>query len=162
MLLAHGDGGAAFDVLTIARRHGPLVCLELSDRELTEFLDAFEQTANSAQNLEAMDRLGEAFARVDAGFSGNADPGAHMLRPALSRLDMSAKQGQYLAFIHAYIRLHRRPPAESEIQEYFRTTPPAVHDMLKTLQRRKFITRRAGVARSIQLLLAAHEIPELE
>jgi hypothetical protein len=29
------------------------------------------------------------------------------------------KQGQYLAYIHLYTRLHRRPPAEADIQQYF-------------------------------------------
>jgi hypothetical protein len=33
------------------------------------------------------------------------------------------KQGQYLAFIHLYMRLHRQPPAESDMQEYFRVSP---------------------------------------
>ena len=28
------------------------------------------------------------------------------------------KQGQYLAFIYAYTRLHRRPPAEADMQQY--------------------------------------------
>lgn len=32
------------------------------------------------------------------------------------------KQGQYLTFIHLYIRLHRRPPAETDMQEYFRVS----------------------------------------
>ena len=27
------------------------------------------------------------------------------------------KQGQYLAFIHLYTRLHRRPPAEADMQQ---------------------------------------------
>jgi len=39
----------------------------------------------------------------------------------------TAKQGQYLAFIHAYSRLNRRPPAEADLQRYFRVTPPSVH-----------------------------------
>ena len=77
-------------------------------------------------------------------------------------VDVSRKQGQYIAFIHAYARLHRRAPAESEIQTYFRTTPPSVHEMLKTLQRKRFISRTAGVARSTRVLLPDHEIPELE
>jgi hypothetical protein len=34
------------------------------------------------------------------------------------------KQGQYLAYIHLYTRLHRRPPAEADIQQYFRVAPP--------------------------------------
>ena len=37
----------------------------------------------------------------------------------------TAKQGQYLAFIHLYTRLHRRPLAETDMQEYFRVNPPS-------------------------------------
>lgn len=47
------------------------------------------------------------------------------------------------------------------IQAYFRTSPPTVHSMLKTLQRKGFIHRDAGIARSTRVLLAPHEIPEL-
>ncbi len=45
------------------------------------------------------------------------------------------KQGQYLAFIYAYTRVLRRPPAEADIQRYFMVTPPTVHQMLITLER---------------------------
>src|ERR1700722_13321363 len=45
------------------------------------------------------------------------------------------KQGQYLAFIHLYTRLHRRPPAETDMREYFLVTPPSVHQMVLTLER---------------------------
>jgi hypothetical protein len=163
MLLAHGAVTAGFrETFDAARVSGPLVSLELEGDELDDFLEAFEQSANSAQNDLAMEHLGRAFARVDEGLAGDTDPGWHMLRPAISRLDMSAKQGQYLAFIHSYTRLHRRPPAEAEIQDYFRTTPPSVHEMVKTLQRKRFISRVAGQPRSIKVLLAPHEIPELE
>jgi hypothetical protein len=37
----------------------------------------------------------------------------------------TAKQGQYLAYIHLYTRLHRRSPAETDMQEYFRVSPPS-------------------------------------
>lgn len=163
MLLAHGDPACGFtEIFRSARVSGPLVCLDLAGDALVEFLDAFEHTANSAQNDIAMKRLGQAFARVDAGLTGEADPGWHMLRPALSRLEMSPTQGQSLAFILAYTRLHRRAPAESELQEYFGTSAPSVHGMLKTLQRKQFISRTAGMARSTRVLLAPHEIPDLE
>ena len=36
--------------------------------------------------------------------------------------DFTPKQGQYLAYIYAYIRLHRRPPAETDLREYFRVS----------------------------------------
>lgn len=163
MLLAHADASVGFaDLFATARTAGPLVCLDLDERALTNFLDALELTANSAQNTEAMELLGFAVARIERGLAGETDPGAHMLRPALSRIDITPTQGQYLAFIHTYTRLHRRAPAESELQEYFQTTPPSVHGMLKTLQKRGFISREAGVGRSTKVLLAPHQIPELE
>lgn len=163
LLLAHADPAAGFDEFFLgARTHGPLICLDLEDNELEEFLRAFEETANSAQNDVAMERLGYALARVEAGLAGETDPGWHKLRPAISRLDVSPIQGQYLAFIHSYTRLHSRAPAESDIQAYFQTSAPSVHGMLKTLEKKKLISRRTGVARSTQLLLAPHEIPELE
>ncbi|MGH7249026.1 MAG: hypothetical protein ACREH9_13065 [Pseudomonadota bacterium] len=94
MLLAHGDPDSGFEeVFAGARIHGPLVSIELDDHALDEFMLAFEQTANFAQNIEAMERLGQAFARIDAGFAGMVDPGWHMLRPAFSGLDISPKQG---------------------------------------------------------------------
>jgi hypothetical protein len=40
------------------------------------------------------------------------------------------KQGQYLAFIGLYTRLHRCPPAEADMQQYFRVSPPSVHQMV--------------------------------
>jgi hypothetical protein len=37
------------------------------------------------------------------------------------------KQGQYLAFIHAYTLVIGRPPAEADLQRFFQVTPPSVH-----------------------------------
>ena len=78
---------------------------------------------------------------------------AGVSRPAKT---FTPKQGQYLAFIHLYTRLHRRPPAETDMQEYFRVSPPSVHQMVLTLERAGFI-----VARSIQLLVDPGQLPEL-
>ncbi|MCP3065753.1 helix-turn-helix domain-containing protein [Myxococcus sp. K38C18041901] len=63
-------------------------------------------------------------------------------------------QGQYLAFIHAYTKLNRRPPAEADMQRYFGTTPPTVHRMVLELERRGLIRRSAGQARSMSVPLA--------
>ena len=71
------------------------------------------------------------------------------------------KQGQYLAFIHYYTKIHGIAPAEAEIQRYFGVTPPSVHQMILTLERRGFITRTPGVARSIRLALPRTELPDL-
>ena len=74
----------------------------------------------------------------------------------------TAKQGQYLAFIHAYIKLNRRPPAEADMQRFFRVTPPSVHRMVVELERLQLIRRQPGVARSIKLLVTPALIPALE
>jgi hypothetical protein len=52
------------------------------------------------------------------------------------------KQGQYLAFIYAYTRLNGRPPAEIDMQRYFRTSPPSHHQMALTLKQEEFIRRQ--------------------
>ena len=43
---------------------------------------------------------------------------------------------------YLYTRLHRRPPAETDMQEYFRVSPPPVHQMVLTLERAGFIRRQ--------------------
>ena len=71
------------------------------------------------------------------------------------------KQGQYLAFIYNYTKIHGRPPAEMDLQRNFQTTPPSVHQMIKTLELSGFIERTPGQARSIQLLVQPEHLPVL-
>ena len=71
------------------------------------------------------------------------------------------KQGQYLAFIDYYTRLHRRPPAEADMQAYFRVSAPSVHQMIVALENRGLIQHTPGKARSIHLLLPPESIPDL-
>jgi len=71
------------------------------------------------------------------------------------------RQGQYLAFIYDYSKIHGRAPAESDLQRYFQTTPPAVHQMIKTLELSGFIERTPGQARSIRLLVRPEHLPTL-
>ena len=74
----------------------------------------------------------------------------------------TAKQGQYLAFIYYYTKIHRVAPAEADIRRYFGVSAPAVHQMLKALQARGLIDRTPGTARSIRLRLSRAELPDLE
>jgi len=72
------------------------------------------------------------------------------------------KQGQYLAFIHAYTQLNGRAPAEADLQRFFQVTPPSVHHMVLSLERAGLIRRKPGVARSIQLLVEPEALPVLQ
>ena len=71
-------------------------------------------------------------------------------------------QGQYLAFIVAYAKLNRRPPAEADFQRFFEVTPPSVHNMIVTLDRLGLIKRTPRRPRSIELLVPLSEIPSLD
>ena len=71
------------------------------------------------------------------------------------------KQGQYLAFIHAYTKVNRRPPAEADMQSFFEVTPPTVHRMVVELESKGLIERTPRQARSIRVLLPPEEIPPL-
>lgn len=74
----------------------------------------------------------------------------------------TAKQGQYLAFIYYYTKIHGRPPAESDLQKYFKVTPPSIHQMVMTLEKQHLIHKTPGAARSIRLLLTRDQLPDLE
>ena len=73
----------------------------------------------------------------------------------------TAKQGQYLAFIYNYSKIHNQAPSEADIERYFRVSPPSVHEMIKTLERNSLIERNPGKARSIRLLVAPEHLPRL-
>ncbi len=80
---------------------------------------------------------------------------------ALSAPTFSEKQGQYLAFIHAYTAINKRPPAEADMQRHFEVTAPSIHQMVLTLERRGLIERQPGKPRSIKLLVAPESLPVL-
>lgn len=74
----------------------------------------------------------------------------------------TARQGQYLAFIHAYTLVIGQPPAESDMQRFFRVSAPAVHQMVVTLHDAGLISRQPGMSRSIRVLVDRSELPQLE
>lgn len=89
-----------------------------------------------------------------------------MLCPREGRHEDSApqftgKQGRYLAFIHQYTTLHGVAPAEHEIQQFFQVSPPSVHQMILTLEKKGMIQRTPGAARSIKVLVPAERLPGL-
>jgi repressor LexA len=47
------------------------------------------------------------------------------------------------------------------MQQYFRVSPPAVHQMVLTLEARGLIARTPAQARSIQLLISRDALPDL-
>jgi hypothetical protein len=97
--------------------------------------------------------------RIDDRHAAEADgaPG-----PSLAQARYTARQGQYLAFIFYYTKIHGIPPAEADLQRYFRVSAPTVHAMLVSLEEKGLIARTPRMPRSIRLRLERHELPDLE
>ena len=72
------------------------------------------------------------------------------------------RQGQFLEFIHDYIKLNGRSPSEADMQRHFRTTPPSIHSMILMLEKRGLIARTPGQARSIRPLVPREQLPRDE
>jgi len=72
------------------------------------------------------------------------------------------RQGQYLAFIHAYTRRFGIAPSEAEIASHFMVSPPSAHQMVVALEQRGLVRRTSGQARSLRVILPASDIPDLD
>jgi len=77
-------------------------------------------------------------------------------------MKFTKKQGQYLAFIYCYTKIHGQPPAERDMQMYFGVTSPSIHQMVLTLEKNGLISRIPRQARSINILVPKKEIPQLD
>ena len=72
------------------------------------------------------------------------------------------RQGQFLAYIHQYSIVNGCAPAEADMQRFFQITPPSVHSMVLTLERRGFIQRVPRQARSITMIVSPESLPPLK
>jgi len=81
--------------------------------------------------------------------------------PTEDKAQFTQLQGQYLAFIFAYTKVNRRPPAQADLQRHFEVTPPTVHQMLLTLERLGYLHRIPGRARALEVLVALDQLPTL-
>jgi len=81
--------------------------------------------------------------------------------PEREKTSFTDKQGQYLAFILQYEKINGVAPAHADIQKYFKVTPPTVNQMIKTLENKGLIRKKAGVPRSIKILTDETLIPKL-
>jgi DNA-binding MarR family transcriptional regulator len=72
------------------------------------------------------------------------------------------RQAQFLAYIFQYDMINGCAPAEADMQRYFQISAPSVHSMVITLERRGFIRRVPGQARSISLIFPQESLPPLK
>jgi len=110
-----------------------------------------------------LDAVHDRLAKLEAEYTDERQAPVATSQPEMwFRTPFTPRQGQYLAFIYYYTKVHRRPPAEADLQEYFQVSPPSVHQMILTLAARGLIERTPGEARSIRLRVSRAQLPELE
>jgi repressor LexA len=137
-----------------------LVNLNLDD--IDDLLGCVSAEANHCDDgkvQRVLDALGNRLAALLEQFTD--DPPMKPAAPLARKVRFTARQGQYLAFIHYYTKVHRVPPAEADLQRYFKVSPPAVHTMILTLERLGLIDRTPGKARSMRVRIPMTELPDL-
>ncbi len=140
------------------------VTVDLTLDDIDDLLGCVAAEANHCDDgkvRRVLDSVCDHLSRVLDQFTDETPPAT--VRPMVSATKprFTAKQGQYLAFIYHFTKIHRQPPAEADLRQYFNVSPPAVHDMILALERHSFISRVPGKARSIKLLVSRTELPEL-
>lgn len=125
-----------------------------------------EFTIPTARQMDVVDKIGRAFRMVAHYSTSSILFPKKRSRPATRRRASKSrythKQGQYLAFIYYYTKIHGIPPAQADIQRYFRVTPPTVHNMILKLEELGLLSRLPHEARSLRVLLPRKELPDLE
>jgi repressor LexA len=124
-----------------------------------------EFTINKARQIDVVDRIGKEFSYNMENYSQSTV--SFPYKPTKKKITKirckyTPKQGQYLSFIYYFTRLNVIPPAEADMQRYFKTSPPTVHNMIFKLEEKGFIQRKPKTPRSIKLLLPRSELPDLE
>jgi repressor LexA len=137
-----------------------VVQLTLDDvDDLAGYVAAEANHCSEPRVQRALDAVYHRLSNIEDRFT-DEEPQPEAVAPEVK--PFTAKQGQYLAYIYYYTKIHGRPPAESDLQRFFRVTPPVVHQMIKTLDARGLIERQPGAARSIRLRLTRAQLPDLE
>lgn len=152
--------------LRLAVASGSQIVIGLTLDDVDELAGAVAAEANHCNHPKTrrvLDAVYDRLARLEAEFT-DQEPEAHPAKSAATQPApaFTAKQGQYLAFIYYYAKIHGTPPAEADMQGYFRVSPPAVHQMILTLEARGLIERVPGQARSIRLRVSKRDLPALE
>lgn len=150
--------------LRAATPAGSRLVVDLTLDDIDDLAGCVAAEANHCQDAKARRVLDGVFKRLttlEDRFTDQVQPQQPTPTVVETNPTFTATQGQYLAFIYYYTKIHGVPPAEADLQKFFKVSPPAVHDMILTLERRGLIERVPGKSRSVRLRVARADLPEL-
>lgn len=151
--------------IRVARTNNSVLLVSLTLDDLDELIGYVAAEANHALERRLAGELGELYDRLrriedDHSDDESAAPRGQSVRSTTTMY--TPKQGQYLSFIYYYTKIHGVPPAEADLQRYFKVSPPAVHQMITILAAKGLIERTPGKSRSVRILLSRDEIADLQ
>ena len=121
-----------------------------------------EFTITKARQVDVVDKIGKRFHYIENYTDSSISFPKRATRKKPPLKSYTPKQGQYLAFLYYYTKVNGYPPAERDMQKYFKATPPTVHAMILGLEKKHLIERIPNQPRNIRLLLTREEIPDLD
>ncbi|WP_252179489.1 MarR family transcriptional regulator [Endozoicomonas sp. 4G] len=77
-------------------------------------------------------------------------------------IEFTELQGQYLSFIYNFTKINGIPPAESDLQKYFKVTAPTVHQMVIKLHKLGLISQKPHQPRTMKVEIPIYYLPYLE
>ena len=139
-------------------------CLEIGSISYHDdsFIRAIDEGGTVWDSSAQFETLDDALAAADQGIAEwYGDQAPDLVEAKDASPSFTSKQGQYLAYIYNYTQIHGRPPAQADIQSFFRVTPPTVHQMILKLDKLGLIARISEEARSLRVLVSAEQLPIL-
>jgi hypothetical protein len=114
-----------------------------------------EAVRTPVPGMKGSNRKAAAVAGVRSGVSGTE-------KEQRSGKAFTHRQGQFLAFISSYTKLHRQGPSELDLRVFFGLTPPSVHSMIVKLHQLGLVSRQTGKPRSVRVTVSKEQVPELQ
>lgn len=75
---------------------------------------------------------------------------------------LTRRQGQLLAYVYWYTKVHRIPPSENEVAAFLGIYGPSAHAAILRLVAAGHLTRVPGQPRTMKVLLPREQLPDLE
>ena len=123
------------------KRRVPLTTAGLSARLTGRMIAEVSQELPSAMALRFMDGAVLMLEVVGEGLRATLRVAAPPTNEESSGPRPTRRQLDYLEFIKRYMHRWGESPSEADIQQFLMVSAPSVHQMIRTLERRGFISR---------------------
>jgi len=131
-----------------------------------------EFTIKKARQIDVVDKIGREFSYCLTDYNNfsisfpapkkKSMRGKSSLKKEKEKTTFTEKQGQYLAFIHKFIKSKGHSPSVSDFGQHFCVGSTSVYRILSKLEEKGLIKRNSQKSLSIDLLVSEDKLPDLK